>query len=151
RPREVRGGDRDVRSRRDVEGRALSRRQAGPGTDARRVVLARSRGRPDREPPCDPERSPVDRRRVRSEVRESSMLALVLALLAQHVTVTPDVIRIPAGQHALDVWPKFEKDPSCGTTTLVVTYVVPAGGIVPGGSVAFGLGYLAADDATNPA
>ncbi len=79
------------------------------------------------------------------------MLALVLALLAQHVTVAPDVIRIPAGQNALGVWPKFEKDPQCGATTLTVTYVVPAGGIAAGGSVAFGLAYFAAADATNPA
>jgi len=76
-------------------------------------------------------------------------LALLFAFLTQ-VTVSPDTIYVPAGQAPLDVWPKFESDPTRGVTTLTVTYVVPSSGVVANGSILLGLGYFAGDNG-NPA
>lgn len=77
--------------------------------------------------------------------------AVVVALLAQISSVTPSLIRIPAGQRALDVWPDYYSDPQVGYATFTIVYVVPSGGISIGGSVAFGLGYKAEDLGNNPA
>jgi len=71
--------------------------------------------------------------------------SLILAALAQVVSVAPDRIEIPNGQNALDIWPKYENDPTHGTTTLTVTYVVPSSGVSVNGSILLGLGYYAGD------
>jgi hypothetical protein len=60
--------------------------------------------------------------------------------LGQTVTVTPSVVRIPAGQQPLDAWPDFESDPAAGRVTLTVTYVTGAA-VAPGGGIMLGVGY----------
>lgn len=76
--------------------------------------------------------------------------ALLLAALAQITSVAPDTIYVPHGQAPLDVWPKYETDPTHGTTTLTVTYVVPSSGVAANGAILLGLGYFAGDNG-NPA
>jgi hypothetical protein len=79
-------------------------------------------------------------------------IAVVLALaMPQGMTVDPGVVRIPAGQQVLDKWPDYYTDPQVGYQTFKITYTVPATGIKMGGSVAFGLGYMAEDLGNNPA
>jgi len=75
--------------------------------------------------------------------------SLILAALAQVVSVAPDRVAIPVGQEPLGLWPDFESDPGVGHQKFVVQYVVGATPIVAGGGIMLGLGYPT-PDVSNP-